>query len=526
MRALPFLLSSRMRVTGVEVDGRPAEVFTRESIRESAIRGGFDDLFLVIAPDPIGPGSDHELVIRHEGDVIIPAGNNVFYVGSRGTWYPHQPSAYSRFDMRFTSPKNLTLVATGTQVEDKTEGETRRTRYVTDAPIRFASFNLGEYRKETVSKAGYTVEVYGNRSVEPNLARRTAQPSPGLYRPRHPGEALDLPGTMAVAPDPAVHLKDLSARIGSALDFMISQFGPMPLKTVTVSPIPGFFGQGFPGLVYLSTFAYLSAEDRASTLKNPIQQIFFTDLLPAHELAHQWWGNLVAAEGYQDDWIMEALANYSAVLYLEKRRGTRTAEQILDEYRARLLAKRPNGQSMESTGPIMWGLRLRSAGEEPWRTITYEKGAWIIHMLRRQMGDERFYRMLNELTRRYAYKSVTTEGFRRIAAEFLPPKSPDPTLESFFETWVYGTGIPSLSLEYSVRGKAPALRVTGTVSQSNVDSEFSADVPVEIYTGKAGGPPTVKWVRTSDEPATFSVPIKQVPSKVSLGSQSVLALRK
>jgi hypothetical protein len=523
MRALPFLISSRMRVTEAKLDGKPIEVFTRESIRENAIRGGQDDLFLMVAPEPVQPGADHTLEIRHAGDVIVPAGNNVFFVGSRGTWYPHQYFEYSKYDMTFRYPRALTLVGTGAVVEDKTEGDTRITRCVAESPIRFAGFNLGQYRKVTLEKDGYTIEVYGNRSVEPNLSTQGPNLIPSFPRnPRAPSATPAIPATS----DSSVHLRELSEQIDGALEFMTDQFGPMPLKTLTVSPIPGFFGQGFPGLVYLSTFAYLSPDERAAKVKDKSLQTFFSDLLPAHELAHQWWGNLVTAESYPDEWVMESLANYSALLYLEKRKGSKALDQVLEDYRAHLITKRPDGKTVESSGPITWGSRLMAAnGEDVWRTITYEKGSWIIHMLRRYMGDERFAKMLKELPRRYARQALTTEDFRRFAAEFLPPKSIDPALENFFETWVYGTGIPILKLDYAVRGKAPAVRVNGTLKQSEVEDEFSADVPVEIQVGKSGGTIT-KWVRSADDGASFSVAMKQAPSKVGIAMQSILAVRR
>src|SRR6185436_12892629 len=135
--------------------------------------------------------------------------------------------------------------------------------------------------------------------------------------------------------------------------------------------------------------------------------------------------------------------------------------------------------TIESAGPIVLGARLESS-QTPvaWQSITYGKGSWILHMLRMLMGDDGFNAMLNQLRKRYEWKSIGTEEFRQLAAEFLPPKSGDPKLESFFDQWVYGTGIPSLKLSYSVRGKPPAVKLTGTIAQSDVDSEFSVQAPV------------------------------------------------
>jgi hypothetical protein len=79
---------------------------------------------------------------------------------------------------------------------------------------------------------------------------------------------------------------------------------------------------------------------------------------------------------------------------------------------------------------------------------------------------------------------------------------------------VYGTGIPALKLTYTVKGTAPALRLVGTVTQSDADDNVSVSVPVEIKV--ASGNTVTEWVRTGSEPAAFSVALKQAPLKVTL----------
>jgi aminopeptidase N len=218
---------------------------------------------------------------------------------------------------------------------------------------------------------------------------------------------------------------------------------------------------------------------------------------------------------------MEALANYSALLWLEKKSGPKALDTVLEDYRTRLTAKDEEGRTVESAGPIVWGVRLESSEiRDAWRAITYEQGAWIMHMLRRRLGDDRFLKMLAELRRRYEFRAVTTEEFRALAGGFLPPRSPSDTMNSFFDNWVYATGIPKLKLQSSVKG----FKVSGTVSQSGVDSDFSLEAPVEIQFAK-GAPQTV-WVRTSSEPVPFSVTVKQPPVRVSLGASSVLTAKK
>jgi aminopeptidase N len=279
---------------------------------------------------------------------------------------------------------------------------------------------------------------------------------------------------------------------------------------LAITPIPGGFGQGFPGLVYLSTLAYIDPGQRPQNLRQESEQIFYSELLESHEVAHQWWGNMVVNAGYADEWLMESLANYSALLLLEKKKGAKAVDAVLEAYKAHLIAKTDDGKTVESAGPITWGYRLQSSlAPNAWRPVTYEKGTWIIHMLRRRLGDQRFMAFLREVATRYRFTPITSEQFRELAAKYTPPKSPDPSLKAFFENWVYGTGIPSVKLAYTTRG----LKLTGTIAQRGVDDDFSALVPVEVQTGRQKA---VYWLPTATDAVPFSIPLKVAPTRVAL----------
>src|SRR5260370_33329014 len=142
---------------------------------------------------------------------------------------------------------------------------------------------------------------------------------------------------------------------------MPNAFGPPPIRNLAITPIPGGFGQGFPGLVYLATMAYLNPEQRPAFFRERPQQTFYSELLEAHEVAHQWWGNMVIPASYQDEWLMEALANYSALLLLGKKQGIKAVEAVLDYYNKHLLAKLESGNTLGSAGPIAWSDRLHSS---------------------------------------------------------------------------------------------------------------------------------------------------------------------
>src|SRR5262249_38272485 len=144
-----------------------------------------------------------------------------------------------------------------------------------------------------------------------------------------------------------------------------------------------------------------------------------------------------------------------------------------------------------------------------WRTVTYEKGTWIIHMLRRRLGDEKFLAFLHDLCNEYRFKTVSTEQFRELAARYSQPGSPDASLKSFFDNWVYGTGIPQIKVTFAYSGS----KLTGTVTQQGVDEDFSTFVPVQV---QGRNEKSVHWLPTANEPSPFSIPMKTAPSKVTL----------
>ena len=518
-RALPFDIAPQMHVTSATLDGVPVEILQRESLRTDASRGG-NSMFLVVPPEPPAPGVAHELEIHHSGRVILDAGDRVFYVSARGNWYPIYGSQFATYDLTFRHPRDLDLVAPGEIVEDRTEGDWRITHRRVSVPIRVAAFNLGNYSCKRVDRAGYVVDVCANRELE-----RALQPASSLALiPRTPATLSrrsqnTLPQVAEAPPDPLQRLQSMASDVASALQFMAARFGPPAVPHLTVSPIPGTFGQGFPGLVYLSTLSYLnklpSSFIPAANAPSETTDLFFQSLLQVHETAHQWWGNRVLGAGYRDHWLMEALANYSSLLYLEKTKGPRLVDMVLDHYRATLLEKGAGEGTIESAGPIVLGQRLQSSLDPAaWRAITYGKGTWIVQMLRRRMGDDNFFAMLAAMTKRYDRQEISTEQFRQLAAGFLPPKSDDPQLETFFDQWVYGTGIPSLKMSYTVKGKVPALKLTATVTQSGVPDDFETLAPVEIEIAR--GRSITRWLRCSSDPATFTMALKAPPVKVVL----------
>ncbi len=254
--AIPFNLSARMRVTSASVDGRPVEVFDRESLRADLIQAGLlqdgdDRQILLICDTPLDPAVPHEIEIHHEGAVIHDAGNQVYYVGSRGTWYPRTGTSLATFDLMFRYPKSLTVAATGTPVEDRTDGDWRITRVKTGVPIRFAGFNLGNFQSMVREHNGYRIELYANRRLETALAPKNipAGAVPDDPLPQRHAKNAELLAALppGPSPDPDWAYGRVGHEFGGHARFYDRRIRAGPDSQPGGDAHPGRLWPGFPG---------------------------------------------------------------------------------------------------------------------------------------------------------------------------------------------------------------------------------------------------------------------------------------
>ena len=529
-----FELSRRLRLTKVLLDGEPVEFLDsgRPAAADTPLRR--NNIVGIAVPRPPVPGSRHNIEFHYGGRVIGEAGDDVYYVGSRQSWYPRRGHGFTSFDLRFHYPQELDLVATGKLIETTSQDGVRSSHFHTETPIRLAGFNLGGYKRVSRKVGDYTVEVCANEGVEKSLqpvakAEVLVVPPPMPPRRRHPpfGSVFSSSPPIVIEskppppPKPALQLNSVADLSAQAVEFFVERFGPPATREIVVSPIPGEFGQGFPGLVYAPTLSYLDPNEPPLRDKSPYERLFYTQLLPVHEIAHQWWGNVVTVNSSSDAWLMEALATYSALLWLEDHSGPEARDEVLRQYKDRLLELNEDGETIESAGAIVLGDRLRSSKFPNARNvIVYEKGAWILHMLRGILGDENFLALVRRIRDNYQYKHLTTEDFQSEAAQFVPQGWADPRLENFFDQWVYDTGIPTLSVQHHADGKPPRVRFSGRLIQQNVPESFTLMAPVEIHT--LPGRSLYKWIETQGESTEFNVVLRNRPTRVVLDPKNVV----
>lgn len=264
--------------------------------------------------------------------------------------------------------------------------------------------------------------------------------------------------------------------------------------------MPGSASQGWPGLIFLSSMSFLSPAEAAGLRMSPEQSAMRKLMLP-HETAHQWWGDLVLWKSYRDQWLVEALANYSALMMVEKENATEF-RQVLESYRADLQEKNKDGEPLGSAGPVTLGQRLNSSHfPTGYEAISYGRGTWLFHMLRYMLRDgealsekrgtepkpeEPFVRALRKVCQRYAGRPISTEELIAVFAEELPPSlryEKQKSLNWFIDSWVEGTALPHFSLRGVRFTKGASVSVSGMIVEKDAPDDLVTAVPIYAVAG-------------------------------------------
>ncbi|HEY6507061.1 MAG TPA: M1 family aminopeptidase, partial [Vicinamibacterales bacterium] len=186
--------------------------------------------------------------------------------------------------------------------------------------------------------------------------------------------------------------------------------------------------------------------------------------------AHQWWGQALGWKNYHEQWLSEGFAQYFAALYGRQVRGDRVFGDMLRQFRRWSL-------SQSDQGPIHLGYRLGHIKSDlrVYRAIVYNKGAGVLHMLRRLLGDEAFFAGLRRFYDDRRFQKAGTDDLER-ALEAESGR----TLDRFFERWIYGNQIPRIGFKSTIGDGQVTVRFT-----QPADNVF--DLPVTVTLTLADG---------------------------------------
>jgi hypothetical protein len=399
---------------------------------------------------PLAAGQQSQLkFIYSSGELIQKTSWGNAILVSPTYWYPHYGRRdRSRYQLRFTCPKQYTFLTVGRKVLEEIEGDFKTTEWdMTEFPVSYVSFNYGLFDRDSTSLAdGTPLEVYGGRNH-------------GVFS-----------GSMRKGV-----LQDLKA----AATLFSVEMADYPFHKLWATEIPASHGQGFPGFLHLSWWSF---QRHAAG---------YSDAFVAHELAHQWWGHAVGWDSYHDQWLSEGFAEYMGAWYVQRKylNDERYADrffELVDYWRKDIFESGRNSrgeyQEGNDAGPIWMGYRLASSKSADYTTLVYSKGAYVLYMLRMLLfdfntnDDSRFLDMLREFIAANYWQKASTVDFIEVAEKHYGGD-----LSWFFDQYVYGVQVPHYRWKANVTEELDGqYQVILEVETEDVSEDFQMLVPVTL----------------------------------------------
>jgi Peptidase family M1 domain len=494
-RVFPFDLFPTLRVESVTGPGGQPLSFIQEDKNDDAD-------FYVILPKPLATGEKYTMTTVYDGKGAVQnTGGGNYYPVARENWYPANASAglgdYAQFHMIFRIPKGMKMAASGSLVSEKTEDGQDVTEWQSDVPQPLAGFQFGRMKEQQakLTSPDFLVAVYAN-DTPPDWARSLTA---GNMLPQDMGQG-GLPGMGANQGSTLGTLSTVSmmkvplSQAEYAVKLYTDYFGPLPYKRLSITQQTACtYGQSWPGLVWLPICAFYDVTVRHQ-LKLDWADNGYWDVVTPHEVAHQWWGQLVGFNSYRDQWMSEGFADFSASLFLEHAYGKDSQKmyaKFWNDERKSIVEKNQFGFRAIDVGPVTMGYRLNSskAGFNIYRDLIYPKGAYILQMIRMMMwdprtGDQNFKATMHDFTSTYGGHTATTEDFKATVEKHMTPDmnvGGNGKMDWFFNEYVYGTALPSYQFNADF-AKDPAGKIVFSYSltQSGVDPTFVMIVPIYL----------------------------------------------
>lgn len=304
-------------------------------------------------------------------------------------WLPciDHPSDKATLGIDVWTPAKYTVVANGVKTEDTVIAGQRNTFYAENAPIPTKVIAIG----------------IANFAVN------------------HSANVKGIPVYSYVFPENKIQgFKDYG-KAGEILRYFIQQIGPYPYeKLANIQSKTIYGGMENAGAIFYS---------EESVGSESIEELL------AHEIAHQWFGDAVTETDWEHVWLSEGFATYMTLLYLEHKYGADTLKAELKDDRKKVIAfeRKRNTPIVDTTAKGEYTQLLNAN--------SYQKGGWVLHMLRRQVGDSSFWKGIRTYFATYSGHNANTTDFRRVME-----KVSGKDLGAFFQQWLYTPGMPELTI--------------------------------------------------------------------------------
>ena len=487
VRVVPFDLFRPLRVQSVTANGQPLS-FIQEDKND-------DGNFAVILPKALSAGEKLTITTTYGGkEAVSDEGGGNYFPVARENWYPSDPGVhfgeYALYDMTLRIPKGMKMAATGVLVSESNEGGQNVTVWKSENPQTVAGFSFGKFKEVEVklTKPEYFIQSYANEE-SPGWVEALKESAHSKLPTR--GSHLGAPVALGSMSTVSLNKKAL-AEGQLAVQLYTDYFGPSLFKHMQLTQQTACnFGQSWPELVWIPICYYFDTTVRHS-LGLDWGDRGYWKVVTAHEVAHQWWGHTVGFASGRDQWMSEGFADMSASLYISMiEKNPRKFIEFWNDERELLLERNAQGFRAIDVGPLTMGYRADNSrtGSGVTRRLIYPKGAYILHMIRMMMwdnktADQNFKAAMQDFVQTYSGKAATTEDFKAMMEKHMTPEMDlegNHRLDWFFNEYVYGTALPSYKIDYTFDKDASGNVVFGLkVTQSGVDDKFRMIVPIYV----------------------------------------------
>ncbi len=448
---------------------------------------------LIVLPETVKAGEPViiEMEFRNRG---IRKVNHAFSQMSRGGWLPFVQftDKIHEFELTVRAPSEYKTLGVGHMVETSTEDGVTTTKWETDNPVTFPTVIFGKYlegkpRFEATKKDGTVIPItvhvdeVSMGTLEIDIASVNDLVD---TREAFNSGARGIRGKQLIPiAEQAANAVNLYREI-SGLDY------PFDELNLVNDPAPAMYGQAPASLIYLGSLVFRGEGSMAGDTMfggGGTSSAKFLKSVVAHEVGHQWWGGIINNANGRNYWFVESMAEFFSALWLEAVYDEDEYLEQVREWRRRILDVEQLASVQRSTTDY--------GGEFPgaaYQASVYNKGPYAFHILRRTVGDEKFFPALKVFCQDLAKKGeVTTLDIQRsledslggVDAEGNPYKM---DLGWFFDQWIRGVGIPEYGLNYTTRQAEDGDWIVEGVVKQNLMIGNNANkevMPDEYYRG-------------------------------------------
>ena len=409
---------------------------------------------LVVLGRKVPAGSDLTLRIQFDARRSIYNYNWSFSYLARGGWLPlvRFGDMIDDFDLTVKVPDKYTTLGICRAVESKVEDGVSITRYRAQAPIEFPTVIFGVY--ETAESAVQATRLDGTK-----IPVRIFVDKNGMIdweiRPKQ--------------------LQPIADQAAEALNFYRDVYQvdyPYSKLDLVNDPWGAFYGQAPSSIVYLGSGVF-RGEGTLGTMAGSNITTFVKSVVP-HEVAHQWWGSLIANANMRNYWFIESLAEFSSALFVEAKLGRKAYDEHVADWRRTVLETDLMSSVQDSTS--VWS----GDGYGGYVTAVYDKGPYAFHVLRMTFGDEKMKLFLREMAKQLAGQEVTGRELQKVAEQVYGGR-----MDWFFDQWFRGLGLPEYSIEWKQRATEDGKwLIEGKVHQRTVVGLKKHEVEGAFFRGK------------------------------------------